>query len=75
MGTTTVRLDDDDRRILDRLAQDYGGRSSAIRHAIRRLAADQQRREALGALLEAWDADLGTVDEADVAAMADRYGL
>ncbi len=75
MSTTTVRLDDDDERILDRLAPEFGGRSDVIRRALRDLAADVDRWDALGSFLESWNAEAGPVDEQAVAAMAERYGL
>ena len=75
MSTTTVRLDDEDRALLDMLAPEYGGRSSAIRQALRKLAADRQRQEALTSFLTEWERDEGPIDEAQVAEMADRYGL
>ncbi|MGI8575337.1 MAG: hypothetical protein ACR2MA_08335 [Egibacteraceae bacterium] len=75
MSTTTVRLDTDDERILDKLAPEFGGRSGAIRQALRLLAGEIERRDALDAFLQAWNAEAGPVDERDVAAMADRYGL
>ena len=40
MSTTTVRLDEDDEALLDMLAPEYGGRSSAIRQALRNLGAE-----------------------------------
>ena len=46
-----------------------------MRHALRPLAADRQRRDALNAFLEAWNAEAGPLDEDAVAAMAKRYGL
>ena len=75
MGTTTVRLDDEDEALLDMLAPEYGGRSSAIRQALRNLATDRQRQNALRSFLDEWDAEAGPIDDNDVAAMADRYGL
>jgi len=57
------------------LAPDYGGSSSVIRQALRNLAADRTRQDALRSLLAEWDAEEGPTDEADIAAMADRYGL
>jgi predicted transcriptional regulator len=75
MSTTTVRLDDEDEALLDLLAPEYGGRSSAIRHALRNLAADRKRQNALRSFLAEWDAGEGPIDEDDVAAMAQRYGL
>jgi len=73
MGTTTVRLDDEDEALLDMLAPEYGGRSSAIRHALRHLAADRTRRNALHSSVAEWDAEKGPIDETEVAAMAERY--
>ena len=75
MSTTTVRLDDEDEALLDMLAPEYGGRSSAIRQALRNLAADRKRQTALRSFLAEWDGEEGPVDEEDIAAMADRYGL
>jgi predicted transcriptional regulator len=75
VSTTTVRLDDDDERLLDQLAAELGGRSTAIREALRHLAADRARRDALGAFLEAWNDEAGPVHEDTIAAMAQRYGL
>ncbi|MDE0137078.1 MAG: hypothetical protein OXM57_13695 [bacterium] len=75
MSTTTVRLNADDREILDGLAPLFGGRSNAIRQALRSLAADRKRHLALESFLDAWNAEAGPVDEEAVAAMARRYGL
>ena len=75
MGTTTVRLDDEDEALLDLLAPDYGGRSSVIRHALRTLAADRRREAALRDVLAEWDAQAGPVDDEAVAATVERYGL
>ena len=75
MSTTTVRLDDEDEAILDMLAPEYGGRSSAIRQALRNLAADRKRQSALQSFLADWDTEAGPVDDEAVAAMADKFGL
>jgi Arc/MetJ-type ribon-helix-helix transcriptional regulator len=75
MGTTTVRLDREDEALLDMLAPEYGGRSSAIRQALRNLAADRRRQDALRSFLAEWDAEAGPTDDQEIAAMADRYGL
>ena len=75
MSTTTVRLDDEDEALLDMLAPEYGGRSSAIRQALRNLAADRRRQDALHSFLADWDAHDGPIDDEDITAMADRYGL
>ncbi len=75
MSTTTVRLDDEDEALLDMLAPEYGGRSSAIRHALRNLAADRKRQDALRSFLFEWDAEDGPIEEQEIAAMAERYGM
>ncbi len=75
MGTTTIRLDDEDNAILDRLGPEYGGRSSVIRQALRNLAADRKRQDALRSFVDEWDAEVGPIDNDAVAAMAERYGL
>lgn len=75
MATTTVRLDKDDESLLDLLAPEYGGRSSAIREALRKLAADRIRHDALEAFLVEWETEAGPADPAEVAAMASRYNL
>lgn len=75
MSTTTVRLDEDDEALLDMLAPEYGGRSSALRQALRNLAADRLRQDALHSFVADWDTSEGPIDDADIAAMAHRYGL
>lgn len=75
MATTTVRLDAEDEALLDILAPEYGGRSSAIRQALRSLAADRKRQNALSEFLAEWDTEHGPAKEEDIAAMAQRYGL
>lgn len=75
MSTTTVRLDDEDEALLDLLAPEYGGRSSVIRQALRNLAADRKRQDALGSFIAAWDGDDGPVGDADISEMKERYGL
>ena len=75
MSMTTVRLNVEDRQILDMLAQLFGGKSNAIRQALRTLAAEQERHLALESFLDDWEAKAGPVDEEAVAAIARRYGL
>jgi Arc/MetJ-type ribon-helix-helix transcriptional regulator len=75
MSTTTVRLDDEDRALLDMLAPEYGGRSSAIRQGLRNLAADRKRQHALSSFLAEWDSEEDPINDEEVAAMADRYNL
>jgi len=75
VSTTTVRLDDEDEALLDMLAPDYGGRSSAIRQALRALAADRKRQSALRSFLDEWESEGSEVDADEVAAMVDKFGL
>jgi Arc/MetJ-type ribon-helix-helix transcriptional regulator len=75
MSTTTVRLDSDDEQLLDKLAVSFGGRSNAIRLALRHLAEDVDRNDALRAFLAEWELQAGPVDETQVDAMVRRYKL
>ncbi len=75
VATTTIRLDDDEERLLDRLAADYGGRSNVLREGLRLLATETERHEALAEALASWEIELGPVDEAAVTAIAKRYKL
>lgn len=75
MATTTVRLDPDEEHTLDELAEIHGGRSNALRVGLRLLAAENERRTALTELLVDWADEVGPVDDEEVAAMSDRFGL
>lgn len=70
-----MRLEKEERQILERLAPTFGGRSATVREALQRLAADQDRKEALDAFLAEWAQESGPPDAEEVAAMAERYGL
>ena len=72
-GTTTIRLSDEDRRLLEQLVPEYGDQSSVIRHGIRRLAEEQRQRQELRSLLRDWEAESGPADEEMVAEMQRRY--
>ncbi len=71
--TTTIRLSDEDRRLLALLVPEYGDQSSVIRHGIRRLAEEQRQQQELRTLLRDWEAESGPVDEEMVAEMTRRY--
>jgi Arc/MetJ-type ribon-helix-helix transcriptional regulator len=75
MATTTVRLSPEEEAALDKLAERYGGRSGAIRHAVRRLAAEQARQDALQQALDAWASERGPVDEHAVTEAIKRFDL
>ena len=72
-GTTTIHLSDEDRRLLDQLAPEYGDQSSVIGHGIRKLAEEQRQRQELRSLLRDWEAESGPADEDMVAEMGRRY--
>ncbi len=75
MATTTVRLNPDEERILDELAEIHGGRSNALRQGLRMLATTTRQQAELADLLRDWDAESGPVDDEAVAAMTERYDL
>ena len=75
MAKATVRLDTEDRQLLERLAPEFGGKTATVREALQRLAADQDRKEALSAFLAEWAAEDGPATEEEVSAMAKRCGL
>lgn len=71
--TTTVRLDDEDRALLNEIAPEFGGRSAAIKQAIAMLADEHRRRRALEAFMEEWSAESGPPDPDGVVAMSERF--
>ena len=71
--TATVRLDDEDRALLDELASEFGGRSAAIKQGLAMLAEEHQRRRALAAFMAEWVAESGPPDPDGVAAMTERH--
>lgn len=75
MATTTVRLDPDEERTLNELAEIHGGRSNALRQGLRMLATTTRQQAALAELLRDWQGEAGPVDDEAVAAMAERYDL
>lgn len=75
MATTTVRLSPEEQAALDKLAGRFGGRSGAIRHAIRQLAIEQARHDALQQALDEWADDRGPVDEEAIVEAIERFGL
>jgi Arc/MetJ-type ribon-helix-helix transcriptional regulator len=72
-ATTTVRLDAEDRAILDKAAERYGSRSAALRAALRFLDEDCKRREAMREYLEMVEAEDGPIDPEGVQYMREFY--
>ena len=75
MARRTVRLDDEGRQILERLAPKFGGKTAAIHEALQRLAADHDRKVAFDAFMKAWEEADGPLSDQEISAMAKRCGL
>ena len=75
MVKATVRLDAEDQQLLERLAPVFGGRAATVREALQRPAADHDRKEALSAFFEEWEAESKPLSPDEVAAIAERCGL
>lgn len=70
-----VRLGQEERQILERLAPKFGGREAMVREALQKLAADHDRGEALNAFFEEWAAESEPLSPDEVDAIAKRCGL
>lgn len=70
-----VRLDKETRRLLERIAPEFGGREATVGEALRRLAADHDRKQAVRAFFDEWEAAEGPLSEEEVSAMGERHGL
>ena len=70
-----VWLNAEDRQRLERLAPVFGGRKAALHEALRRLADEEDRKEAFDAFLKAWDEEDGPLTDEEIAAVATRCGL
>ncbi|WP_420445208.1 hypothetical protein [Candidatus Poriferisodalis sp.] len=75
MARRTVRLDDEGRKILERLAPKFGGKTATIHEALERLAADHDRKVAFDAFMKAWEEEDGPLSDQEISAMAKRCGL
>lgn len=70
-----VWLGAEDRQRLKRLAPVFGSRKAALHEALRRLADEEDRKEAFDAFLKAWDEEDGPLTDEEIAAVATRCGL
>ncbi len=70
-----MRLDNETRLLLERMAPEFGGRAATAGEALWRLAADHDRKQALSDFLEAWEAEAGPLSPDEVSALAERHGL
>ena len=75
MAKATVRLEKEERQILERLAPKFGGKEATVREALQRLAADHDRREAVNTFFEEWEAESEPLSPDEVAEIAKRCGL
>ncbi|MXV87481.1 MAG: hypothetical protein F4117_09820 [Acidimicrobiales bacterium] len=75
MAKAAVWLPKEDRQLLERLAPKFGGRQGALREALQRLAADEDRKESFDAFLQAWEEEDGPLSNEEIAAVAKRCGL
>lgn len=72
-ATTTVRLNADERELLDDLAREFGSQSKVIKQGIRVLSEQRQRQRAIQGFMDDWVAESGQPDPDGVASMAERY--
>ena len=68
-----MRLNDEERALLDELASEFGGRSGAIKQGIQMLAQEHRRRRALDRFMDVWVSETGPADPDGVAAMRERF--
>ena len=73
MATTTVRLDAEEEQMLKELAPYFGGKSSVLRQALRRLADESKNQALLSQFVDDWNATAGTPSEEEVTAMIERF--
>ncbi len=73
MATTTVRLDPEEAEMLAQLAPHYGGKSGALRQALRKLADEANNRAALASFVEDWNAADAAPEDSEVAAMIEKF--
>ena len=69
----TVRISDDERALLDEVADECGGRSSALKEGLLLLVAERRRHKALDMFVDEWEAMSGPADPDGVEAMIERY--
>ena len=68
-----MRLNDEERALLDELASEFGGRSGAIKRGLQLLATEHRRSRALERFIDEWAAKSGPPNPHGVAAMRERY--
>ena len=71
--TATVRFNEAELALLNELASEFGGRSTAIKQGLRLLAQQRSRQLALRSCMAEWAEHSGPPDPDGVAAMRERY--
>ncbi len=71
--TATVRFNAAELALLNELAAEFGGRSTAIKQGLRLLAQERRRQLALRSFMAEWAEHSGPPDPDGVAAMRERY--
>lgn len=69
----TVRLSHDERELLDEVAAECGGRSSALKQGLLLLVAERRRQRELARFVDEWEAQSGPADPDGVESMIERF--
>ena len=70
-----VWLNAEDRQRLERLAPVCGSRKAALHEALRRLADEEDRKEAFDAFLKEWAEEDGAPSDEEITEVTTRFGL
>lgn len=73
MATTTVRLDPEEAEMLAQLAPYYGGKSSVLRQALRKLSDEAKNRAALASFVADWNDADGPPEASEIADMIEKF--
>lgn len=68
-----MRLSEQERALLDEVAAECGGRSSALKQGLLLLVAERRRRRALAMFVDEWESQSGPADPEGVEAMTARF--
>ncbi len=73
--TTTlhIRIDEEDESRIDAIEGEFGGRSEVMRLALARFLESVERRNHTREFIEEWSAEVGGIDEDEVAEMTAKY--
>lgn len=71
--TLHIRIDEHEEQKLDSIEAEFGGRSEVVRLALAQFLGSIERRDQARALIEDWAAEVGGIDEEEVAVMTAKY--